>query len=167
MQDGFDTVEGIAGLDVGDLTEAGMRKGDAETLIRNVSERCTPSGGIDSSFNASGLTSPAVSRNMTTTKASMAMVELYAIAASQFRAQAAVQAIKATKLVPELKGKVTTVRVAALVEWIKSISKRHSDKGTTLGKAMAAMAKLFNWPANEITETAWEQAQEDPVMFKI
>ena len=38
VEDGFGTVEGIAGLDMGDLTEAGMRKGDAKTLMRNVSE---------------------------------------------------------------------------------------------------------------------------------
>ena len=35
VEDGFGTVEGIAGLDVGDLTEAGMRKGDAKTRMRN------------------------------------------------------------------------------------------------------------------------------------
>ena len=77
------------------------------------------------------------------------------------------QAIKATEPVPDLKGKVTTVKVTALVEWIKSISKHHSVKGTTLGKVVAAMAKLFDWPADEIADTAWEQAQEDPMMFKI
>ena len=54
-----------------------------------------------------------------------------------------------------------------MVEWIKSVSKRHSVKGTTLGKVVAAMAKLFDWPADEIADTAWEQAQEDPMMFKI
>ena len=167
VEDGFDTVEGIAGLDVGDLTEAGMRKGDAKTLMRNVSEKCTPSGGDDSSINASGHTSSGASGNTTTTEASVAMVESYAIAASRSGAQAAVQAIKATEPVPELKGKVTTVKVTALVEWIKSISKHHSVKGTTLGKVVAAMAKLFDWPADEIADTAWEQAQEDPMMFKI
>ena len=82
MEDGFDTVEGIAGLDVGDLIEAGMRKGDAKTLMRNVPTKCTPSGGDDSSFNASDLTSPTASGNTTTTEASVAMVESYAIAAS-------------------------------------------------------------------------------------
>ncbi len=114
VEDGFDTVEGIAGLDVGDLTEAGMRKGDAKTLMRNVSEKCTPSGGDDSSINASGHTSSGASGNTTTTEASVAMVESYAIAASRSGAQAAVQAIKATEPVPELKGKVTTVKVTAL-----------------------------------------------------
>ena len=77
------------------------------------------------------------------------------------------QAIKATEPVPELKGKVTTVKVTALVEWIKSISKHHSAKGMTLGKVVATMAKLLDWPADEIADTAWEQAQEDPTMFKI
>ena len=74
----------------------------------------------------------------TTTEASVAMVESYAIAAPRSGAQAAVQEIKATEPVPELKGKVTTVKAAALVEWIKSISKHHSGKGTTLGKVVAA-----------------------------
>ena len=152
---------------MGDLTEAGMRKGDAKTLMRNVSEKCTPSGGDDSSINASGQTSSGAPGNTTTTEAIVAMVESYAIAASRSGAQAAVQAIKATEPVPELKGKVTTVKVTALVEWIKSISKHHSVKGTTLGKVVAAMAKLFDWPADEIADTAWEQAQEDPMMFKI
>ena len=137
VEGGFDTVEGIAGLDVGDLTEAGMRKGDAKTLMRNVSEKCTPSGGDDSSINASGLTSSGASGNTTTTEASVAMVESYAIAASRSGAQAAVQATKATEPVPELKGKATTAKVAASVEWIKSISKlkhayvHHSVKCTT------------------------------------
>ena len=54
-----------------------------------------------------------------------------------------------------------------MVEWITYISKHHLVKGTALGKAVAAMAKLFSWPADEIADTAWEQAQEDPVMFKI
>ena len=167
VEDGFDTVEGIARLDVGDLAEAGMRKGDAKTLMRNVSEKCTPSGGDDSSIDASGLTSPAASGNTTTTEASVTMVESYAIAASRSSAQADVQAIKATEPVHELKGKATTVKVAALVEWIKSISKHHSVKGTTLGKVVAAMAKLFDWPADEIADTAWKQSQEDLMMFKI
>ena len=53
VEDGFGAVEGIqiAGLGVGDLTEAGMRKGDAKTLMRNVSGKCTPSGGNGSSIN--------------------------------------------------------------------------------------------------------------------
>ena len=167
MEDGFGTVEAIAGLDVGDLTEAGMRKGDAKTLMRNVSEKCTPSGGDGSSLNASGLTSSAAPGNTATAEAGVAMVESYAIAASRSGAQAAVQAIKATEPVPELKGKVTTVKVPELVEWIKSISKHHSVKGTALGKVVAAMANLFDWPADEIAETAWEQAQEDSMMFTI
>ena len=69
------------------------------------------------------------------------MAESYAIAASRPGAQTAEHAIKATEPVPELKGKVTIVKVTALVEWIKSISKHHSVKGTTLGKVVAAMAK--------------------------
>ena len=84
VEDGIGTAEGIAGLDVGDLTEAGMRKGDAKTLtMRNVSKKCTPSGGDGSSFNAPGPTSPAGSRNTATSQAGVAMVESYAIAASQ------------------------------------------------------------------------------------
>ena len=70
---------------------------------------------------------------MTTTEASVAMVESYATAASRSGAQAAVQAIKATEPVPELKGKATTANLTAFVEWIKSISKHNSVdvKGTT------------------------------------
>ena len=77
------------------------------------------------------------------------MVESYAIAASRSGAKAAVQATKATEPVPELKGKVTTGKVAAFAGWVKSrsISKHHSAKGTTLGKAVAAIAKLYDWPA--------------------
>ena len=75
VEDGFGTVEGIAGLDMGDLTEAGTRKGDAKPHMGNVSEQCTPSGGGDSSFNASSLTSSAASGNTASTEASVAMVE--------------------------------------------------------------------------------------------
>ena len=53
------------------------------------------------------------------------------------------------------------------MEWTKSISKHHSVKDTTLGKVVAAMAKQFDWPADEIADTAWEQAQEYPMMLKI
>ena len=34
-------------------------------------------------------------------------------------------------------------------------------------KVVAAMANLFDWPAGEIADTAWEQAHEGPVVFKI
>ena len=94
VEDGFAIVDGITGPDVGDLMVAGMRKSDAKTLMRSVSEKCTPSGGDDSYFNPSGLTS---SGNPTTAETGVAMVESYAIAASRFSAQAAVQAIKATE----------------------------------------------------------------------
>ena len=129
VEDGFDTIAGIAGLDVDDLAEAGMRKVNAKMLMRNVSKKCTPLGGNDSSINAPGLTSPAAFGNMMMTKVSMVMVESYTIATSQSGAQAAMQAINATEPVPMLKGKVTTVKVTALVEWIKSISKHHSANG--------------------------------------
>ena len=68
--------------------------------------------GDDSPFNDPGRTPPAASGNATTTIARVAMVamEPYAIAASRSGTQAAVQASKATKPVPELKGKVTTVK---------------------------------------------------------
>ena len=45
-----------------------------------------------------------------------------------------------------------------MVEWINSISKHHSVEGTTLGKAAAVMAKLTDWPADEIAYTAWDLA---------
>ena len=109
VEDGFVTVGGIAGLDVGDLTDAGMRKADAKTLKRNVPEKCTSSGGDGSSFSLSGRTASAASGNTTAAEASAAMVESYASSASRSGAQAAVQAGKDTEPVPELKGKVTTV----------------------------------------------------------
>ena len=79
----------IAGLDAGDLMDAGMRKGDTKTLMRNVSEQCVNVlGGDDSSFSPSGLTSSAASGNTTTTETSVATVESYVIAASRSSAQA-------------------------------------------------------------------------------
>ena len=128
-------------------------------------EKCTPAGGggFLSNPSDSEFASSAASGNTTATEASAAMAESYAIAASRSGALAVVQAIKATRApVPELKRKVT-----ALAEWAESTSKHHSAKGTTLGKVVAAMAKLFDWPADEIADTAWEQAEEDPMMFMI
>ena len=60
VEDGCGTVDGVAGLVVGGLVDAGMRKGDAKTLMRNVSEKCMPPGGDhdDSSFDHSGLAWP-------------------------------------------------------------------------------------------------------------
>ena len=81
MEGGFGTVEGITGLGMGGLVDAGMRKGDAKTLMRNVPEKCTPLGGDGSSLNPSGLTSSAASGNMTTTGTGVVMVGSYAIAA--------------------------------------------------------------------------------------
>ena len=77
VEDCFGTVEGIVGLGVGGLVGAGMRKGDAKTLMRNVSEKCTPPGGGDSFFNPSGLTSSAASGNTKATETSVAMAESY------------------------------------------------------------------------------------------
>ena len=167
MEGGFHTAEGIAGLGVRGLVGARMRKDDPKTHMKNVSEKCTLPGVDDSSFNPSGLTSSAASGTCTTTTGtSVAMVEPYAIAALRSGAQADVQAIKATDPVPELTGKFTTAKVTALVEWIKSndISKHHSVTGTALGKVVATMAKLRDWPANGIADTTREQAQEDPTM---
>ena len=33
------------------------------------------------------------------------------------------------------------------------------------GYVVTAMAKLLDWPADGISDTAWEQAQEDPAML--
>ena len=36
-----------------------------------------------------------------------------------------------------------------------------------MGKVVPSMAKLSGWPADEIVDTAWEQAQEDPTILTI
>ena len=76
MADSFDTIEGIAGLDVGDLIDAGMRKGDGKPLMCNMPEECTPLGGDGSSSIPSGLTSSAASGNTMMTTMCVVMVEL-------------------------------------------------------------------------------------------
>ena len=53
IDEGYDTVQGLAELDVEDqvlqLVDAGMRKGDAKLLMGRVSQKFTPSGGEGSS----------------------------------------------------------------------------------------------------------------------
>ena len=93
------------------------------------------------------------------------MAETYAIAASKTGAVAAVNAIKAAEPVPELKGKTTTIKVVAIIEWLKSISKHQIVKGTALGEVVLKMSKLFDWPAEEIVDKAWELAREDKNQF--
>ena len=48
IDEGYDTVQGLAELDVEDLVDAGMRKGDAKLLMGLVSQKCTSSGGESS-----------------------------------------------------------------------------------------------------------------------
>ena len=45
IDEGYDTVQGPAELDVDDLVDARMRKGDAQLLMGRVSRKCTSSGG--------------------------------------------------------------------------------------------------------------------------
>jgi hypothetical protein len=45
IDEGYDTVQGLAELDIEDLVEAGMRKGDAKLIMGRVSQKCTSSGG--------------------------------------------------------------------------------------------------------------------------
>ena len=169
IDEGYDTVQGLAELDVEDLVEARMRKGNAKLLMgrARVSQKCTSSGGEGSSKNGegsgSGLTNG--SRSSGNTTDSVSMVETYAIAASKTGAVAAVNAIEADEPVPELKGKTTTIKVVAIIEWLKSISKHQIVKGTALGEVVLKMSKLFDWPAEEIVEKAWELAREDKNQF--
>ena len=84
--EGYDTVQGLAELDVEDLVEAGMRKGDAKLLMGRVSQKCTSSGGEGSAKNGEGSANSLTdgSGDTTSTADSMSMVETYAIAASNF-----------------------------------------------------------------------------------
>ena len=86
------------------------------------------------------------------------MAEAYAIAAPKAGAVAAVNAIQAAGPVPELKGKTTTIKAVAIIEWPKLISKHQSIKGAALGEAVLKMSKLFAWPAEENVDKAWELA---------
>ena len=54
IDEGYDTVQGLAELNVEDLVDAGMRKGDAKFLTGQVSQKCTSSGGEDSSKHGEG-----------------------------------------------------------------------------------------------------------------
>ena len=36
-----------------------------------------------------------------------------------------------------------------------------------MGRSWQQWRKLYDWPADEIADTAWEQAQEGPMMFTI
>ena len=96
---------------------------------------------------------------------SVSVVETHAIAASKTGALAAVNAIKATVPVPELKGNATTIKVVAVIEWPKSISKHQVIKGTPLGEVVLKTSRLFDWPAEEIADNAWELAREDKHEF--
>ena len=97
------------------------------------------------------------------------MVETCAIAASKTGAVAAVSSIKVAAPVPELKGKTmhmaTTIKVVAIIEWLKSISKHQVIKGTVLGDVVLKMSKVFDWPAEEISNKARKMAQEDKGEF--
>ena len=50
IDEGYDTVQGLAELDIEDLVEAGMRKGDAKLIMGRVSQKCTSSGGEGSAI---------------------------------------------------------------------------------------------------------------------
>ena len=91
---------------------------------------------------------------------SVSMVETYAIVVSKTSAAAAVNAIKAAEPVPELKRKTTTVKVVAVIQWLKSISKHQIINVTPLGEVVLKMSRLLDWPAEEIADKAWELARE-------
>ena len=55
--------------------------------------------------------------------------------------------------------------MVAIVEWLKSMSKHHIVKGISLGEVVLKMSKLFDWPAEEIVDKAWELACEDKDRF--
>ena len=97
IDESYGTVQGLAELDIEDLVEAGMRKGDAKLIMGRVSQKCTSSGGEGSSKNGEGSANSLTdgSGDTTSTADSMSMVETYAIAASKTGAVAAVNAIKA------------------------------------------------------------------------
>ena len=86
----------------------------------------------------------------------VSMVETYAIAASKTGAVAAVNAIKAAEPVHELKGKTTTIKVVAIIGWLKSVPKHQIAKGTALGGTVLKMSKLVDRPAEEIDNKAWD-----------
>ena len=171
IDEGYDTVQGLAELDVEDLAmpvvDAGMRKGDAEPLMGRVSQKCTSSGGEGSSKNGECSVLTNGTRSSGETTDSVSMVEAYAIAASKTGAVSAVNrdAIKAAEPVPELKGKTTAIDVVAIIEWLKSISKHQIVKGTALGEVVLKMSKLFDWPAEEIVDKAWGLAREDKMQI--
>ena len=152
-----------------------MRKGDANLLMGRVPQKCTSSGGEDSSKlgegSGSGLTNG--SRSSGNTTDSVSMVETYAIAAYASKtglgavAAVNINAIQAAEPVPKLKGKTTTIKVVAIIEWLKSISKHQIAKGTALGEVVLKMSKpeFFDWPAEEIVDKAWELAHKDKDQF--
>ena len=128
----------------------------------------TPGGGEsskDGEGSAGGLTDGSQGSGDTTDLISM--VEMYAIVASKTGAMsvAAVNAIEAAEHVPELKGKTTTIKVVAIIEWLMSISKHQVIKGTALGEVVLKMSKLFDWHAEEIVNKVWELAQQDKREF--
>ena len=54
INEGYDTVQGLAELDIEGLVDAGMRKGNATLLMGRVSQKCTSSGGEHSSKKGEG-----------------------------------------------------------------------------------------------------------------
>ena len=132
--------------------DAGMRNGDAKPQTGWASQKCTSSGGEDAYKNGKGSDGGLAngSHGSGDTTDSVSMVEGYAIAAPKTSAVAAVNAIQAAERVPELKGKTTTIKVVAIIQWLKSISKHQIIKGTALGEVVLKMSKLFDWPAEEI-----------------
>ena len=78
---------------------------------------------------------------------------------------AAVNAIKAAEPVHELKGNATTIKVVAIIEWLKSLSKHQMVTGAALGEVVLKMSKFFDWPAEEIVDKSWELVREDKAGF--
>ena len=58
VDEGYDTVHGLAELDIEGLVDAGMRKWDAQLLTGRVPQRCTSSRGEGSSKNCEGSATP-------------------------------------------------------------------------------------------------------------
>ena len=69
----------------------------------------------------------------------------------------------------ELKGGTTTIKVVAIIEWIKSISKHPMVKGiVSIGRSGAVvlkMDKLFDLKSGEIVDKTCELAREGKLKF--
>ena len=113
------------------------------------------SGGSSGKSKSSGKSSRGSRSSQETI--STTQIGSYAIAASKTGAEAAVKAIKAAEPLPQLKGKLSKLTIAALQKWMKAVARHESMAGQTMATVIGKMVKMMDYEPEQVVVKTLEE----------